>query len=131
MNFDILKAATSNRYADADDIRLINLGPIALFSNYKMTTSSGKNLEKIDHAHIVSLMYKVLSSSRDSDDFSIGFDRSRDRRKRELKNNKTQKVKYHPRIYLKDIFGFPEHQQVGSFGLGYNMTFTRNTDNAV
>ena len=108
INFDILKAATSNRYADADDIRLINLGPFALFSNYKLTTSSGKHLEKIDHAHIVSLLCKLLSSSRDSDDLSIGFDRSRDRRKRELLNNKTQKCKFHLRIYLKDVFGFAE-----------------------
>ena len=65
VNFDVLKADTINRYADADDIRLINLGPIALFSNYKLTTSSGKHLENIDHAHIVSLMYKLLSSSRE------------------------------------------------------------------
>ena len=118
LNFDIIKAATSNRYADGDDIRLINLVPIALFSNYKLTTSSGKHLENIDHAHIVSLIYKLLSSSRDSDDLSIGFDLSRDRRKRELNNNKTQKGKYHLRIYLKIIFGFAEHQQVGTFGLG-------------
>ena len=70
-NFDELKAATSNRYADADDIRLINLGPIALFSNYRLTTSSGKHLENIDHAHNVSSMYKLLSSSRDSDVLSL------------------------------------------------------------
>ena len=44
LNFDVLKAATSNRYADADDIRLINLGSIALFSNYKLTTNSRKHL---------------------------------------------------------------------------------------
>ena len=131
LNFDVLKAATSNRYADADDIRLINSGPIALFSNYKLTTSSGKNLENIDHAHIVSLMYKLLSSSRDSDDLSIGFDRSRDRRKRELLNNKTQKGKFHLRIYLKDVFGFADFQEVGTFGLSYRLTLTRNTDNAV
>ena len=61
INFDVLKAASSNRYADADDIRLINLGPRALFSTYKLTTSSGKHLENIDHAHIVSIMYKLLS----------------------------------------------------------------------
>ena len=131
LNFDVLKAATSNRYADADDIRLINLGSIALFSNYKLTTSSGKHLENIDKAHIVCLMYKLLSSSRDSDGLSIGFDRSRDRRKRELNNNKIQKGKYHLRIYLRDVFGFAEHQQVGSFGMGYRLTLTRNTDNAV
>ena len=106
INFDVLKAATSNRYADADDIRLINLGPIALFSTYKLTTSSGKHLENIDHAHIVSLNYKLLSSSRDTDDLSIGFDRSRDKKKEELLKNKTQKGKFHLRIYLKDVFGF-------------------------
>ena len=131
LNFDVLKAATNNRYADADDIRLINLGPIALFSNYILTTNSGKNLENIDHAHIVSLMYKLLSSSRDSDDLSIGFDRSRDRRKRELLNNKTQKGKFHLRIYLKDVFGFAEFQEVGTFGLSYRLILTRNNDSGV
>ena len=131
LNFDALKATTSNRYADADDIRLINLGPIALFSNYKLTTSSVKHLENIGHAHIISLMYMLLSSSRDSDDLSIGFDRSRDRRKRELLNNKNQKGKFHLRIYLKDVFGFAEFQEVGTFGISYRLTLTRNTDNAV
>ena len=130
-NFDVLKAATSNRYADIDDIRLSNLGTIALFSNYKLTTSSGKHLENIDHAHIVFLLYKLLSSSRDSDDLSIGLDRSRDKRKRELLDNKTQKGKLHLRFYLKDVFGFAEHQQVGTFGLSYRLTLTKNTDNAV
>ena len=56
LNFDVLQATTDNRYVDANDIRLVNLGPIALFSNYKLTTSSGKHLEEISHAHIVSLM---------------------------------------------------------------------------
>ena len=74
LNFDVLQAATGNRYADAADIRLVNLGPIALFSNYKLSTNSGKHLEEISHAHIVSLMYKFLSSSKGSDDLSIGFD---------------------------------------------------------
>ena len=51
-------------------------------------------------------MYKLITSSRGSDDLSIGFDRSRDRRQRELINNKIIKGNYHVRIYLKDIFGF-------------------------
>ena len=107
------------------------MGPIALFSNNKLTTRSGKHLENIDHAHIVSLMYKLLSSSRDSDDLSIGFHRNRDKRKRELLNNKTQKGKFHLRIYLKDVFGFAEYQETGTFGLSYRLTLTRITDNAV
>ena len=119
LNFDVLHAATNNRYADGNDIRLVNLGPIGLFSNYKLTTSSGKHLENIDHAHIVSLMYKLLTSSKGSDDLSIGFDRDRGRRQRELTNNKSQKGKYHVRIYLKDVFGFAEYQKKGTYGLGY------------
>ena len=31
INFDVLNAATNNRYADGNDIRLVNLGPVALF----------------------------------------------------------------------------------------------------
>ena len=131
LKFDVLHAATNNRYIDGNDIKLVNLGPIALFINYKLTTSSGKNLENIDHAHIVSLMYKLLTSSRGSDDLSIGFDRDRNRRQSELTNNKTQKGKYHVRIYLKDVFGSAEYQEKATFGLGCKLTLTRNTDNAV
>ena len=131
LNFDVLHAATNNRYVDGNDIRLVNLGPIALFSNYKLTTSSGKHLENIDNAHIVSLMYKLLTSSRGSDDLSVGFDRDRKRRQRELTNNKTQKGKFHVRLYLKDVFGFAEYQEKATYGLGYKLTLLRNSDNAV
>ena len=91
-------------YVDGSDFILVNLGPIALFGNFKLTTSSGKHLEDISHPHIVRLMYKLLTSSKDSDDLSIGFDRNRGRRKSELSKNKSIKRKYHIRIYLKDIF---------------------------
>ena len=127
----MLHATTNNRYVDDNDIRLVNLGPIALFSLYKLTTSSGKHLENIDHAHIVSLMCKLLTSSKGSDDLSIGFDRDRKRRQRELTSNKTQKGNYHVRIYLKDVFGFAEDQEKATYVLGYKLTMTRNTDNAV
>ena len=76
-------------------------------------------------------MYKLLTSSKGSDDLSIGFDRDRNRRQRELTINKTQKGKYHVRIYLKDVFGFAEYQDKGTYGLGYKLTLTRNTNNAV
>ena len=130
-DFDVFNAATNNRFVDTDDIWLINLAVIALFSNYKLRTSSGKHLEDISHAHIVSLLYKLITSSKGIDDLSIGFDRDRDRRKRELTNNKNIKGKYHIRIYLKDIFGFAEHQEKSTYGLGYNLTLTRSSDNAV
>ena len=103
LNFDVLHAATNNRYVDNNDIRLVNLGPIALFSIYKSTTSSGKPLEDINHAHIVSLMYKLITTAKGWDDLSIGFDPDRSRRQRELTNNKNIKGKYHIRICLKDF----------------------------
>ena len=131
LDFDVLRVDKSNRYLDANDIRLVNLGPIALFSNYKLTTSSGKHLEEISHAHFVSLMYKLLTSNKDGNDLSIGIDRNRERRKNELTNNKTIKGKNHIRIYLKDIFGYAEHQEKGTYGLGYKMTLTGNTDKTV
>ena len=125
LNFDVLHAADNNRYVDANDIRLVNLGPIALFSNYKLTTSSGKHLEEISHAHIVSLMYKLLTSGKDGGDLSIGFDRNRGRRKNESTNIKTIKGKYHIRIYLKDIFGYAENQEKGTYGLGYKINIDK------
>ena len=126
----MLHAATNNRYVDGNDIRLVNLGNVALFSNYKLTTSSGKHLGDLSHAHIVSLMYKLITSAKDND-FSIGFDRDRGRRQRELSNNEIIKGKYHVRIMLKDVFGFSELQEKATYGLGYKLTLTRNTDNSV
>ena len=41
------------------------------------------------------------------------------------------KGKYHVRIVLKDVFGFSEHQEKATYGLGYKLTLTRNTDNSV
>ena len=87
-NFDALHATTNNRYTDGDDIRLVNEDPIALFSNYQLKSGSGKHIEEINHAHIVCLLYKLITSARNTDDLSIGFDRDRGRRQRELTNNK-------------------------------------------
>ena len=121
-NFDVLLAATTNRYADHNDIRSVYLGPIDLFSNYKLTTSSEKHLEGISQAHIVSLLYKLITSSRGSDDFSFGFDRDRDRRQRELNNNKNIKGRYLVRICSKHIFGFSQHHEKGTYGLDHKLT---------
>ena len=130
LSFEVIKADNS-RYANGNDIRLVNLGPVALFSNLKLTTSSGKHLEDISHAHIVSLMYKLITSSKNSSDLSIGLDFSRNRRRDELALNKNIKGKYHVKIILKDIFGFAEHQEKATYGHGYKLTLTRNKNDAV
>ena len=77
-------------------------------------------------------MYKRITSSKNSDDLSIGFDRSRARRQDEMTDNKRVKGKYHVRIMLKDVFGFAECQEKATYGLGYiKLTLTRNKDEGV
>ena len=70
LKFEVIKRADISRYANGDNIRVVNLGPVALFSNFKLTTSSGKHLEDISHAHIISLMYKLVSSAKDTNSLS-------------------------------------------------------------
>ena len=76
-------------------------------------------------------MCKLITSSRYSNDLSIGFDRSRNRREDELAPNKNTKGKYHLRIMLKDVFCIAEHQEEATYGLGFKPTLTRNKDDAV
>ena len=120
LNFEVIKKADDSRCGNGNDIKLVNLGPIALFSNCKLTTSSGKHLEDINHADLVSLMYKLITSSKGSDDLSIGFDRSSARRREEITTNKNVKGKLHLRIMLKDVFGFAECQKKLLTGLVIN-----------
>ena len=61
LEFEVLKN-NNTRYADGDEISLVNFGPVALFSEAKLTTSSGKHLEKVDNLHPISLMIKLLTS---------------------------------------------------------------------
>ena len=131
LNFEVNKKADNSRYANGNDIRLVNLRPIASFSNFRLTTSSGKHLEDIIPAQIVSLMYKLTSGATDTNDLSTGFDHSRNRRRDELTSDKNIKSKYHLRIMLKDVFVFAEHQEKATYGLSYKLTITRIKDDAV
>ena len=88
LNSEVIRRADDSRYANGYDIKPVNLGPIALFNNLKLTTSSRKHLEDIRHSHLVSLLYKLTTSSKDSDDLPTGFDRSRTMRRDELALNK-------------------------------------------
>ena len=90
-----------------------------------------KALRRFGHVHLVSLMYKLISSGKDVDYLSIRFDRSRDRRKQEFTKNKNVKGKYQLRIMLKDVFGFAEHKEEATYGLGFKLTLTRNKNDAV
>ena len=111
---------------------MVNLGPVALFSEAKLTTHSGKHLEKVENLHTVSLMHKLLSSCHDTNDLLYGFDSSIPRRREELTNNKEagEKGTFYNRIRLIDIFGFADQDKI-TYGLGYNLTLKRNSDNNV
>ena len=63
LNLDVLNAATGNKYSDANDIGLLILGSLALFSNQKLTTSRGEDLQDISHAYVVCLMYKLRTKN--------------------------------------------------------------------
>ena len=92
---------------------------MVFFSNHKLTTSSGKQSKDISHAHIVSLMYTLITSARDTDDLSDGLDRDRGTRQREATKNRTQKGIFYLKIMLKDFFfRFADYQEKSTYGLG-------------
>ena len=127
LEFEVLKN-DDTRYADGDQISLINFGPVALFSEAKLTTSSGKHLEKVDNLHPISLMYKLLTSNQQTSQLMYGFEESQAIRRQELTNNKTEKGTFFVRIKLKDLFGFADQEKI-SYGLGYSLTLKRKNNN--
>ena len=76
-------------------------------------------------------MYQLITSAKGYNELSVGFSRCRGRRKEDLNNNKNIKGKYHLTIMLKDVFGYAEHQEESTFGLGNNLTLSKNKDDAV
>ena len=68
LNIEVVNKTDNSRHGNGNDIKLVNLGPIALFSKFILTKSSEKHLVDISHAHLVSLMYKLKTSSKDRDD---------------------------------------------------------------
>ena len=127
LEFEVLKN-DDTRYADGDQISLVNFGPVALFSEAKLVTSSGKHLEKVDNLHPISVMYKLLTSTQQTSQLMYGFEESQATRRQELTNNKTEKGTFFVRIKLTDIFGFADQEKI-TYGLGYTLTLKRNNNN--
>ena len=127
LEFEVLKN-DNTRYVDNDQISLVNFGPVALFSEAKLVTSSGKHLEKVDNLHPVWLMYKLLTSNKQTSQLMYGFEESENTRRLELTNHKTEKGTFFVRIKLKDLFGFADQEKI-TYGLGYSLTLKRNNNN--
>ena len=113
-----IKRAHNSKNANGGNIRLLNLGPIASSSSFKLTTGSMKHVEGLSHDHIVSLLYKLKTSAKNSDDLSVGFDGDKKTRRNQLTNNKNVKGNLHVRIMLRDVSVFVEHQEKATYGLG-------------
>ena len=62
LEFEVLKN-DKTRYVNGEK-SLVNLGPVALFSEAKLVISLGKHLEKVDNLHPTCLMYKLLTSTQ-------------------------------------------------------------------
>ena len=127
LEFEVLKN-NDTRYANGDEICLVNFGPISLFSEAKLTTSSGKHLENVDNLHPISLMYKCLTSTQQTSQLMYEIEESTDVRRQELTNNKNEKGTFFVRIKLKDLFGFADQEKI-TYGLGYTLTLKRNNNN--
>ena len=127
LEFEVLKN-DDTRYADGEQISLVSFGPVASFSEAKLTTSSGKHLEKVDNLHPISLMYKLLTSNQQTSQLMYGFEESQATRRQELTTNKTEKGTFFVRIKLKDLFGFADQEKI-TYGLGYSLTLKRNNNN--
>ena len=56
LNCEVIKKTDNSRYANGNDLKLVNMGPIALIITFETKTSSRRLLEDISHAQIVSLM---------------------------------------------------------------------------
>ena len=129
VEFEVLKN-DNTLYVDNDQISLVNFGPIALSSGAKLTTSSGKHLEKVGNLHKICLMYKHLTSQQQTSQLMYGFEESVTVRRQELTNHKTEKGTFFVRIKLKDLFGFADQEKI-TYGLGYTLTLKRNSSNDV
>ena len=101
----------NTRYADGDEISLVNIGPVALFSEAKLVTSSRKHLEKVDNLHPICLMYILLTSQQQTSEMVYGFEENTAIRGQELTNHKPEKGTFIVRKKLKDLFGFADQEK--------------------
>ena len=110
LEIEVLKN-DDTRYAAGDQISLVNFGPVALFSETMLTTSSGKHLEKVDNLHTVSLMKKLLTSNQQTSQLMYGFEESIAIRRQELTTNKIEKGTFFVKIKLTDVSGFANQEK--------------------
>ena len=128
ISFEVVKKIDNSRYAEGNDKRLVNLSPIVLFSNFKLTTSSRKHLEDISIAHIVSLTYK-LTTSTVMVCLLASIVNVEGGNKSWLKTKMWKK--HHVRNMLEDGLRFAEYRKKTTSGLENILTLPKNKDDTV
>ena len=76
-------------------------------------------------------MFKLIYSSKWSNDLCIGFDHSRECKQQELTNKETVKGNYHVRIMHYEVFNFAEHHKNAAISWRYLLTGKRKNDKVV
>ena len=119
------KVADNTQHANSNAILIVNLGPIALFSEAKLTIPSKKHLEKVENLHVASLLHKFLSFSAGTTDLIYGFENISGRIKEEVANKKAalQKRFFLISIRVIEICSFADQVKITN-GIGYK--FNKN-----
>ena len=110
LDFEVLKQ-DDTRYADGDEIALVNFGPVALFTEAKLTTSSRKIWKKVYNLHIISIMHKLLTSCQQTSELMNGFEESQETTRLELTTNNTEIGTFFVNIKLTELFGFADQKK--------------------
>ena len=118
------KASPGNVYSYAEYVGSVKLFLMAVFSKFKLNSSSRKEIEKIENAHFACFC-KFLKSSKDSDELSIDFHPSIEISKREITHNRRIEDNYQFTNYLKAVLSFAGYQEKATYGLGYKITLQK------
>ena len=96
--------------ADNDEIRFVNLGQVALFSESKLLTFSGKHLENVNDLHTLTYMNKLPTTSVNRTEIMYGFGTQAQRPALLITNN-TEKGTVFLGRKLGDLFGFADQKE--------------------
>ena len=110
-------------------IRFVYVLFVSFSREYQLFTRVGKHLKRIErNAHIISLMYNLLTLSKDSIDFSLRFDEKNARCKLAMTDDKIahNSGRFPVKTYPKDVFRFADQRKIGIYGLGQNITINRD-----
>ena len=121
-----LRKDDNTNYGEEDDVRLVNNALAYLYSEARLKTSSGKDLEICKHMGRTTTMYKMLRS-QDNDLLTYFAKDDEELRERIIVNyaDDANRGKLIAHLPLKDIFGFCDSFKKVTYGLGFEVSLKR------